>query len=349
MADFIQRIRSEDKDQVKEVKRYEIKYYPADYTLQVLFDKWKKKEIRIPQFQRGYVWTTSQASKLIESFLLGLPVPGVFFYRERKTQELLVIDGQQRLKTIFSFFEGTHPNSKRKFYLTDVNSKWEGSMYADLTKADKIKLNDSILRAVIVDQVNPDDNTSIYHIFERLNTGGTILKPQEVRNCLYDGLLNEALKELNNDKYWRALLGSRIPDKRMRDIELILRFLALFSESSRYRSPMKEFLSDFMKKYRDNKSEIKAFKSIFMRTTKSIIEELGPAPFKLTAGINVAILDAVMVAFAKHLSKISPKVKQRYERLKNNQAFLDYVSDHTTDEKIVKKRIELATEILFRK
>lgn len=348
MKDFIERIPSEIEDQSLEVTTYEINYYPADYTLQVLYDKWKSKEILIPSFQRGYVWTVSQASKLVESFLLGLPVPGVFFYRDRESQTLLVIDGQQRLRTIFSFFEGLLPFSQKKFYLRDINPKWGGKVFSDLNDSDKIKLKDSVLRATIVDQINPKDNSSIFHIFERLNTGGTILKPQEVRNCLYQGEFNDTLKELNNNEKWRQTLGSLLPDKRMRDIELILRFIALLYDGKNYKKPMKVFLSDFMKKYRNNSAKIGEFKNIFNNTILQINTKLGKSPFKLKAGINVAILDAVMIAFAIYLNKIPSNIEDRYNKLRKNEAFIDYISNHTTDDKIVKQRIALAIETLFK-
>ena len=81
MTPTIQKLKSEASDGRKQdLTLYEIHYYPADYTLKVLYDKWIQKEIVVPLFQRQYVWKRAQASKLIESFLLGLPVPGIFFY-----------------------------------------------------------------------------------------------------------------------------------------------------------------------------------------------------------------------------------------------------------------------------
>ena len=76
------------------------------FTLEVLHKKWKDKEIEIPDFHRQFVWKQVKSSKLIESFLIGLPVPSIFLYTERETQKFLVIDGQQRLRSVFYFFEG---------------------------------------------------------------------------------------------------------------------------------------------------------------------------------------------------------------------------------------------------
>ena len=102
----LESITSEDEDYESAPPDYEISTYPADFTLEVLHSKWRSNEIRIPDFQRRFVWKQVQASKLIESFLVGLPVPSVFLYSERKSQYFFVTDRQQRLKSIFYFFEG---------------------------------------------------------------------------------------------------------------------------------------------------------------------------------------------------------------------------------------------------
>ena len=104
---IFERIDSEVEDAAAAVPIYTINSYPTDPTLEVLLMRWQRAEIQIPKFQRGWVWTHTQASQLIESFLLGLPVPGIFLYREPKTQQQLVIDGQQRLRSIWGCFRRT--------------------------------------------------------------------------------------------------------------------------------------------------------------------------------------------------------------------------------------------------
>ncbi len=99
-------VNSEDEDYSSAPAQYNIITYPADFTLEVLHQKWLAHEFDIPDFQRDFVWKQSQSSKLIESFLIGLPVPPVFLYKDIKSEQLLVIDGQQRLKSIFYYFEG---------------------------------------------------------------------------------------------------------------------------------------------------------------------------------------------------------------------------------------------------
>src|SRR5204862_4091150 len=108
------------------------------------------------------------------------------------------------------------------------------------------RLKNSVLRAFIMKQIHPADDTSILEIFERLNTGGMILQGQEIRNCIYEGTFNELLKKLNTNNNWRKIVGTPTEDKRMRDVELILRFLALFYNVENYNKPMKMFLHKFM-------------------------------------------------------------------------------------------------------
>lgn len=347
MTESIQKIASEIADQNAEVVVYKINYYPADYTLQVLHEKWKNKEILTPQFQRGFVWNVVQASRLIESFLLGLPVPGVFFNRERDTQKLLVIDGRQRLESVFSYFDNRWPDSNKQFCLKGVDAKWLNRSFEDLDESDKIRLKDSVLRAIIVEQIDPKDNTSILYIFERLNTGGTTLTPQEVRNCVYHGVFNDLLNNLNENAEWRNIIGLRIKDKRMRDVEFILRFFALSFEHKNYKKPMKKFLTDFMVKHRNKRKQLEEFRVIFERTVSTIHQHLGKNCFRVKAGLNVAVLDSVMVSFALNIDRVPSNAKVRYKKLIEIPEFIDSVSLHTTDEDRVLNRIKLAMETLF--
>jgi len=225
-----ERIKSEEEDAESAPPDYQINTYPADFTLEVLYQKWLAGDIEIPKFQRQFVWKQNQASKLIESFLIGLPVPAVFLYTERLSQRFLVIDGQQRLRSVFYFLEGyfgEKKNGQREvFGLTGLSekSKYYRKEFKELESPDQRKFHNSVLRSFIVQQLNPDDNdTSMFHVFERLNTGGTLLANQEIRNCVYRGNFRELLQELNGLPDWRVILGKEASDSRQRDIELILR------------------------------------------------------------------------------------------------------------------------------
>ena len=346
-------VTSEDEDYESAPTSYEISTYPADFTLEVLNQKWKKGEINIPDFQRRFVWKQVQASKLIESFLVGLPVPAVFFYSERKSRKYLVIDGQQRLKSIFYFFEGyfgTEEKDKRQtFRLRGLNpdSPFNGKSFENLSAEDQLQLENSVLRAFIVQQLDPEDDTSMYHIFERLNTGGTLLANQEIRNCVYHGDLTSFLKKLNQFENWRRILGRDEPDSRGKDIELLVRFLAM-RDISGYGKPLKDFLSRFMRKHKDaSQLALDNSEKVFTETCDAVIESLGPKPFHVRSGLNAAVFDAVITAFSNHLGKIPEDMRERYEALVHDEDFDGYTRSGTTDVDIVQKRFRLAESRLF--
>jgi uncharacterized protein with ParB-like and HNH nuclease domain len=351
----IEPIDSEIEDSESTPVEFEIATYPADYTLEVLHQKWKSEDIIIPKFQRGFVWKISQASRLIESFMLGLPVPQIFIYTDPE-QKSLVVDGQQRLKSIFFFFEGFFGEEdklgKRKVFKLEginENSKWLNKTFNDFSEPDKRKLKNSVLRAIIIKQLNPEDDTSVYHIFERLNTGGTLLKNQEVRNCVYLGKLNDLLQELNKYPVWRKLLGKPILDSRQKDIELVLRYIALYDRGKEYRRPMKDFLSSFMKRNR-NPSEkmIEHERERFQKTCDLILKTLGEKPFNPRGALNASVFDSVFLAFSKHLDSFPKDIKERYDRLKADEDFNKFTRSSTTNEEVVKGRLEKAEEILFK-
>ena len=225
--------------------RFEIMSFPTDFTVKVMYEKWEAGQLIIPDYQRRYVWNLPQASRLIESFLLGLPIPQVFLYREQSSPELYVVDGHQRLATIAHFYQEHFPGD-RIFRLRGINTKWAGKIYSDLSDDDRLTLDDATLRSIVIRQIQPNDNSSVYQIFERLNTGGTQLNPMEIRRAIFRGEANNLLDRLNANRDWRALIGKTAPDPRFRDVELILRVLALSKNWREYSKPMKKFITTYM-------------------------------------------------------------------------------------------------------
>lgn len=354
----LESVESEQVDVEASLRSYEILTYPADYTLEVLVDKYRKGQITVPKFQRKYVWSQVQASKLIESFILGLPVPAIFLYSEPSTNNLLVVDGQQRLKTVAYFFEGYFEEEVRGarsiFRLTglDDHSPYGGITYGELENANQPvlnKLNDSVLRAFVIKQLDPADDTSIYHVFERLNTGGTLLLPQEIRNCIHQGPFNGLLIELNDQPAWRGIFGRATSEKRQRDVELILRFLALLVGGANYEKPMKDFLNKFMKRHQHSDgAQLGEFARLFNGTVERVSESLGEKPFHIRAGLNAAVYDAVFVAVGSHLAELlPPDFSERYRTLVSDPDFLSWVSSGTTDNDTVSSRLRRADELLF--
>ena len=338
----------ESSDEEQDQLRYEISYYPSDVTLKGYLDKWNAKQLLIPEFQRAYVWDQIRASKLVESFLLGLPVPGVFLYKERTTNKLLVIDGQQRILSAIRYFKGKFDN--RDFELKNVDARWKGKTFQELLERDQLQLHDSVLRATVVQQLDPDDNTSVYHIFERLNTGGVKLSPMEIRKCVYSGTFFQLLETLNQNTAWQAILGRNDPDKRLRDVELVLRFLAMRDGWIKYEKPMKSFLNNFMvSKQKLSDTETEKIGLMFEQTCADVVQQLGEKPFHLRpSALNPGMLDAVMVMMSFAKEQGITDGGKRYKTLRSDQAFLDTVlTRYTSETQMVRQRFEHAKQIML--
>lgn len=327
-----------------DIIQYEISYYPADITLQGYYDKWRAGQLQIPEFQRNFVWDRVKASKLIESFLLGLPVPGVFLYKQRKTNRLMVIDGQQRILTAIHYFNNDFED--RAFRLSNVDGRWNGKRYQDLSESEQYQLHDSVLRATIIQQLHPDDDSSIYHIFERLNTGGVNLTPMEVRKCVHFGPYFEMLESLNEYGNWRSLLAKPRLDKRLRDVELVLRVMALRSGWKNYEKPMKQFLNNHIQWVRrqsekDQSEIIKKESEEFELACDAINEALPDKPFHLRGRLNYAALDSLLASVMETAITDPDRIRSAYDALVHDENYIKSVSTSTSDERVLSTRFTM--------
>ena len=340
----------EEEAEEQPLVEYDITTYPSDFTLGGIRDMWHGGDIKIPSFQRGFVWKIEQSSLLIESFLLGLPVPNVFFYIDDRNRNL-VIDGQQRILSVVYFIdeyfgEETTHGRKQVFRLKglDERSPYHNLRYGDLCDSDRRKLQNSVLRAINVRQLSPsDENTSIYHIFERLNTGGTALKPQEIRNCVFRGDLAKTLHKLNEYSNWRLIVGRKDRDKHQRDVELILRAFALSRSWQSYEKPMKEYLNKSMSQnQKGTSSRVMRFIRLFTHTCDLIVNALGEKPFHLRGPLNASVLDAVFCTLLDNIESLPTDLKNRYSRLTKDESFLACTRGSTTNTQLLKDRFAAA-------
>ena len=334
---------------------YDIIVSPVDYPLESLHQKMTGNEVVMPSFQRQYVWDRPRASRLIESFMMDLPVPPVFV-SEQKDRTLLVIDGRQRLETIHRFFkeefrEAKNGKGAEKFRLVGVNPEGplSNKAFSDLDPVNQRLLRNTVLRVLVIRQLEPDKNpAAIHHIFERLNTGGMQLRDQEVRNCIYAGKLNTLLNELNGIMEWREFLGLAQYDKRQKDVELILRYMALFHNLAGYKRPMKDFLSSYMS---DNCNPSDKFifeeRTRFTRTCTLLLEALGEQPLKQHGRINPSVFDSLFVTIAGNPDACDDDgFANRVKHLRTDKEFIDATTHATTDPVTVAKRMSLAKNAL---
>lgn len=329
--------------------RYAITSYGADYPVDSIVKRISDEIIYVPPFQRKFVWNIAQASKFVESLILGLPVPGVFLSRENSTGRMLIVDGQQRLTTLHAFYEGIFKG--REFKLTGLQSNLNGQTYKSLDSGDRIRLDDSIIHATIIRQDEPDDQeSSIYLIFERLNTGGKPLTAQEIRACIYYGDFNELLNSLTELPEWRDVFGRE--NERLKEQELILRFFALYYFRESYQKPLKGFLNRFMAANRNFEIvSAEDLKQLFQRTIRIFSENFKNKAFRAGRPINAAVFDSMMVGLAERLKIDSnldlEKFHAVYQSLIENPDYLFLTKGGTSDEPIVQKRLEMATEAFF--
>jgi hypothetical protein len=337
----------------------------GDPEIDSLYRKWKKGILIIqPDFQRGFVWDISRASRLIESILLDIPLPVIYLSQEKDGKEN-VIDGQQRLTSFFSFIDGKLPDPElpfgKDFRLSKLNvfTELNGLFFKDLHETIQNKIQYYKIRTITFRKESDSDLK--FEVFERLNTGAMSLNDQELRNCIYRGNYNDLLWELSQDQIFRELLGIKRPERRMRDVELVLRFSAFFHATYiNYKPPIKTFLNSDMEKYRsisdkDSQTLRSAFKSS-ISIIKSLLNENAfkrfhkgndrqPDGYWEKKQFNASLYDILMDSFARldkntvyqHLDAI----REAYINLMtNDQDFIDSIELSTSSTQAIHARFK---------
>ncbi len=379
VADWIE----PEEEEVQFPVDYKITSTPNDFNVRTLFDFVKQGTVRIPGFQRNYVWDIKKASRLIESFIMGLPVPQLFFY-EKTRNEFLVIDGQQRLMTVYYFIQGRFPRIEKRAELREIfdkqgaipdsilnndeffdnfdlklgkhftgaENRLDGLNYQTLEDDDKTSFNLRPVRCVMIIQHDPRDNSSMYEIFNRLNTGGINLTPQEIRASMYYSRFYDTLSRANLDKRWRRLTRPE-PDLHMRDMEILLRGFAMLSEGKTYTEPMIRFLNVFSEKSKKfSKEEIAYYESLFSSFLDSC-EKLPDQAFSAGFGrFSTSMYEAIFTAtsekaFARHDTNMEIIDPSKLKELKADPEFLQALTSQTTRKKNVDLRLRRAREVLF--
>jgi len=353
-------LESEDIEQLDEAypEPSPIAYTGSDFDVEGLVRRLKRGDIKIPSFghgddsietagfQRDFVWRRPQMDRFIESLLLGYPVPGIFLVQQRD-KRYLVLDGQQRLRTLAHFYEGTFGN--RVFQLTSVADVFKGLTYKSLDDQLRRTLDNTFIQAIVV---QTDGTTasleSVYQIFERLNSGGTMLTAHEIRVALYAGPFVDFIASLNEIPVWRQLYGNKSP--RLRDQELILRIFALYRSPETYKRPLKKYLNEFCGTHR-NLSGLNSdsLREAFTKACTCIIEGPGKMAFRhASKQVNVALTEAIMVGILKKIDGGNPVSGQAVglaiKALTGDTDFIEAITRATSDEERVKKRLGLATK-----
>ena len=207
-----------------------------DFTVETIVEKLSDGSIFIPKFQRRYVWSEAQASRLIESLIIQCPIP-VIYLNQELDEKLSVIDGNQRLTTMRKYFSN-------EFSLKGLTAypELDGNRFFELDPRFQRHIQNRTLRCIVILK---DTHPQVkFDVFERLNSGATKLTPQELRHGLYFGdLMSLATKAVKDSSFLSALEIKN--DKRMKAEELVLRFWALSENHENYKKPLATFINDF--------------------------------------------------------------------------------------------------------
>ena len=328
------------------------------------------------------MWDIKRASKLVESLILGLPVPQIFLYEESRNR-FQVIDGQQRLLSIYYFIKQRFPRQEKRAELrqifdqqgnipdeilhddryfsafnlslveTDRPNKFKGLNYSTLGDY-KTQFDLRPLRNVIVKQNAPkDDDSAVFEIFNRLNSGGINLRPQEVRASLYHSAFYDMLSRINTHQEWRRILRLRNPDLHAKDIEVLLRGFAMLIDGANYAPSMTNFLNNFSKKSKrygpaDNQYYEQLFLS-FLKATAALPNDAFVS--ERTNRFNVALFEAVFTAGLEDSLQsrdlaTEPFDPDQIRALNNDPEFQQASLRGTTQTSNVRKRLARARALI---
>jgi len=342
-----------------------INYEPLNPTIKTLYDNWKSGDLLLqPEFQRNYVWDSQKASNLIESVLLKIPIPIIFTAEDNDIEE--VIDGQQRLTSIFSYIDGKFPDGT-DFSLKNLKilNELSGLKFKELEE----KFQKGILKRFLsVIKITQSSNEDIkFEMFERLNTNITRLNSQELRNCMYRGEYNTFIKKLSEYQVFQEILNKSEYKKRMLDCELILMFFSFFNKNyDQYKGNMKQFLNDEMRRNRKiSDKDKKDYEEVFKKSVDLIKVIFGKDAFciytidektkignfesrKLNQGLYLILMYGFIPYSKNQIMPYCDLIREELINLQiHNKDFFDSLTGSGTNskEKVIKK-LEIWKETL---
>lgn len=347
------------------VSQREVLTRPSDPQVRALHDKQKRGKLVLqPEFQRQYVWDRKKASRLIESVLLRVPLPIVYLSEQPDNKEY-VIDGQQRLTSLFSFIDGKFPGGE-PFKLIGLTAYKElnKKSFTEIGEELQDRIQDYSLRTITL--LKQSDADLKFEIFERLNTGSEPLNDMELRNCVYRGPYNALLKNLAAEPDFRALLGLSAPDKRMRDVELVLRFASFYHATYlKYAPPMKRFYNHDMERWKSlSDLDAEHLRAAFKNALALVRSLLGPQrAFKRyyqgdaqnpngrwePKKFNASLYDVLMgVMWDKDKNQVMAALDALREgwidMMANNAEFKQAIELSTSSVEMVRRRFDLTRE-----
>lgn len=251
---------------VKQAKR--IEFYLTEYTIEILALKMGNGDFEVPSYQRAFTWEPERKSRFIESVLMGLPIPFLFFWESPTTGKLEIVDGSQRLRTIEEFVLGD-------FVLGDLEelSLLTGFRFKNLPESRQRKLKNRSIRGVVLNEHT--DEQSRFDLFERINTGSKIANKAEVRRGALGGLFLDLVISLSEEQLFVNLTPVSGKQKKEREREeLITRFFAYSDGLDDYKDRVSPFLYDYTKRmnthFQKKPEDVEAYRQRFLKTMEFI-------------------------------------------------------------------------------
>ncbi|WP_164928656.1 DUF262 domain-containing protein [Gloeobacter violaceus] len=349
--DTIEDIAPEDQD------LSELIVYSRDWTVETIVSQIQKGNIDLnPKFQRRNAWSDDRRSKLIESLIVGIPVPEIVFAEDKELKKsFIVIDGKQRLLTIAGFFEPdkfnywNDPKLKNLLLRKDLNSVTYAQLKsrASLSEDYRRFLNADI-RCTVISNYASDD--ILYDIFYRLNTGSSPLATQELRQVLKKGAFADYLIEITNSyQLLHEVLRLRGSDPRLQDVEILLRFFCISLFPHQYKGNLKKFLDDSMAAITKNWSQCKPkvdklygdFNIALARLSEILtVQHIGRkfTGDKWEARFNKALFEVEIYYFCR--------LSDAHATIENNERFLEKFKQLCGNNPVFRSSIESTTKSL---
>lgn len=320
--------------------------FATDWTTETVVGQVLKGNIDLsPRFQRRDAWSLARKSRFIESVILGLPIPQVVLAESpSKKGTFIVLDGKQRLLTLFQFWGEAKSSTNNAFKLRELDllPSLVGQTYEDMKAKDSPFLpplqNNSIRTAIVRDWKSDE---YLHRVFLRLNTGSLPLSPQELRLALTPGPFSEFVDEQASKSVpLRKLLGLEQPDARMRDVELLVRFLAFQNFVAGYGGRLKAFIDSAYQKLNSEwtaRAQTVADQAGEFDKAVQLLHEIFPDGVARKKGsrlFNRALFDALIYYFASPTvrsaaAKHAPAVRAAYDKVTSKKAFVAAVERDT--------------------
>lgn len=339
-------------------KQKELVTNVVDYNLGALVDLISDGTINLnPTHQRRLRWDVVRQSKLIESFLMNVPVPPVFL-NEDEYGQYSVIDGKQRLHAISSFLDNDLVLQGLRVF-SDINGLRFNELPQKLRNVFKTR---PTIRAIII--LRQSDSDIKYEVFQRLNTGGAHLNPQEIRNNAYHGPLNTLIIKLSESRSFHSALGIRNKHRsaiyqEMRDAELVLRYFTFRNNWQTFKGGMKRAMDKYMDENRQPQAvQLAELEDDFNNALSTVTTVFGEHAFHRWVPerndwrrhVLAALYDAQMFAcreYAPHdLEPFKAGIVTRYKRLFEDEEFRKTIDAATNTPTLFKARIERLRSVL---